>query len=64
MKMVADNQLSVFTYDDFLVNNGAIFQNGERANVIHAYTQRTIVYEFICAYMNMHPTPNPSVISL
>ena len=49
--------LPAFGFDQILEKNCAIFPKGERAHVVHACTPRIIVYEFICKYMNIAPTP-------
>lgn len=49
--------LPAFSLDQILEKNCAIFAQGERAHVVHACTPRMVVYEFICKYMNIIPTP-------
>ena len=49
--------LPVFGFERILEKNCAIFPQGERAHIVHACTPRIVVYEFICEYMNIIPTP-------
>jgi glycosyltransferase involved in cell wall biosynthesis len=48
---------SVFSFNQILENECIIFPNGERADVVHACTPRINVYDFICKYMSIAPTP-------
>ena len=54
---IPNDLIQIFSYEQILEKKGAIFPNGECADVLHACTPRIIVYEFICKYMNIHPTP-------
>jgi len=49
--------LPAFGFDQILEKNCAIFPGEESAHVVHACTPRIVVYEFICKYMNIIPTP-------
>ena len=46
-----------FLYEQVLSNPVAIFDNKQPADVMHAWTPREIVREFVVAYMTQIPTP-------
>jgi glycosyltransferase involved in cell wall biosynthesis len=56
-KAILNSFLPAFGFDQILEKNCAIFAQGERAHIVHACTPRMVVYEFICEYMNIIPTP-------
>ena len=50
-------------YRDVLKNGGAIFTNGRPADVVHAWTPREIVRQFVESYLEIHPA-TPHVVHL
>jgi len=48
---------SVFLFDEVLDNPSVIFADGRPADVVHAWTPREVVREFIILYLAMVPTP-------
>ncbi len=56
-KVILNSFLPAFGFDQILEKNCAIFPQGERAHIVHACTPRKVIYEFICEYMNIIPTP-------
>ena len=48
---------SVALFSEILEKKGLIFSNNKRADIVHACTPRISVYQFVCQYMNIVPTP-------
>jgi glycosyltransferase involved in cell wall biosynthesis len=51
------DSFSVFKYNEVLIKKGVLFEGNKRADIIHACTPRIAVYDFVCKYMNIAPTP-------
>jgi len=57
MKPWEEPYLKVFKAQQILKNLGICFENGKRADVIHAWTPRQNVVDFVLKYQKAEPTP-------
>lgn len=53
----ANGRFGAFLFDEVLENPWIVFDDGKPADVVHAWTPREVVREFICLYLAVIPTP-------